>query len=769
MDLIWLIPILPGLGALINGLVGIRSFSRQTSGLVACAAMAGALGVSLYAFGQMLGLSPEARDHVVNLGHWIPPIPLATAHGIGSFEVPWAFRLDPLSGMMILVVTGIGLLIHIYSTAYMHDEPRGGYARFFCYLNLFCFFMLVLVLGSSFLTMFVGWEGVGLCSYLLIGYWYEKKSASDAGKKAFIVNRVGDWGFVLGVFLIFYTFGTLDFRAVANAAAAMPVEAEFGVISLICLFLFIGATGKSAQIPLYVWLPDAMEGPTPVSALIHAATMVTAGVYMVGRNAVLFGHAPIVAQIVMIVGALTALMAATIGLVQYDIKRVLAYSTVSQLGYMFLAMGVGAYATAHGWTHIGLAAFAAGAFHLMTHAFFKALLFLGSGSVIHAMAGEQDMRRMGDLKRYMPVTYMTMMIGTLAIAGIFPLAGFFSKDEILFRAFLTNKIIWGFGVITALMTAFYMFRLMSMTFFGNYRGPAWEHASAAAVHAAATHGVPHPVDPHAHGQAHKAQHDVSHGPADDHGHAHDDAHGHGHGPWHGPHESPRAMTLPLMALAVGAIVAGFVSVPPALGGSAALEHFLAPSFSGGTAEAHAPEGAALPAAEAAVETAAANATHEEPHISAWAERGLMAFSVMIALIGIVAAYRFYVLNPDTAEGLKRRYAGAHNLLYNKYFVDELYDATFIKGTMKSSFGLWTFDRRVVDGAVNGSGWLTVFSSWISSLIDKYVVDGAVNLIGRSSEESSFVFRRVQTGLVQNYALLMLAGVCVFVSIYLLVR
>jgi NADH-quinone oxidoreductase subunit L len=766
MDLIWLIPILPGIGALINGLVGIRSFSQRTAGAVACAAMTAALGVSLYAFWQLLGLPPEARDHVVNLGHWIPPIPLATAHGIGSFEVPWAFRLDPLSAMMILVVIGIGLLIHIYSTAYMHDEPRGGYARFFCYLNLFCFFMLVLVLGSSFLTMFVGWEGVGLCSYLLIGYWYEKKSASDAGKKAFIVNRVGDWGFVLGVFLIFYTFGTLDFRAVANAAGAMPVEAQFGTISLICLLLFIGATGKSAQIPLYVWLPDAMEGPTPVSALIHAATMVTAGVYMVGRNAVLFGHAPIVAQIVMIVGALTALMAATIGLVQYDIKRVLAYSTVSQLGYMFLAMGVGAYATAHGWTHIGLAAFAAGAFHLMTHAFFKALLFLGSGSVIHAMAGEQDMRKMGDLKRYMPVTYMTMMIGTLAIAGIFPLAGFFSKDEILFRAFLTNKIIWGFGVVTALMTAFYMFRLMSMTFFGHYRGPAWEHTTAAAVHVAAVHGVPHPTDPHAHGQAHKGQHDVSHGPAHDHGH--DDAHGHGHGPWHGPHESPQAMTLPLMALAVGAIVAGFLSIPPALGGSAQLEHFLAPSFSAAGGEAHAAAGGAAAEATAA-EAPAPEAAHEEPHISRGAEIGLMAFSVMIAIIGIVTAYRFYVLNPDTAERLKDRYAGAHSLLYNKYFVDELYNATFIKGTMKGSFGLWGFDRRVVDGAVNGTGWLTVFSSWVSSLLDRYVVDGAVNLVGRSSEESSFVFRRVQTGLVQNYALLMLAGVCVFVSIYLLVR
>ena len=576
-------------------------------------------------------------------------------------------------------------------------------------------------------------------------------------------------GLVLGVFLIFYTFGTLDFRAVANAAAAMPVEAQFGVISLICLLLFIGATGKSAQIPLHVWLPDAMEGPTPVSALIHAATMVTAGVYMVGRNAVLFGHAPIVAQVVMIVGALTALMAATIGLVQSDIKRVLAYSTVSQLGYMFLAMGVGAYATAHGWTHIGLAAFAAGAFHLMTHAFFKALLFLGSGSVIHAMAGEQDMRKMGDLKRYMPVTYMTMMIGTLAIAGIFPLAGFFSKDEILFRAFLTNKIIWGFAVVTALMTAFYMYRLMSMTFFGIYRGPAWEHAAPAAVHVAAVHGVPHPADTHAHGQAHTPEHEVTHGLADEHDAGDDAAHGHGHGPWHGPHESPQAMTLPLMALAVGAIVAGFVSIPPALGGGAVLEHFLEPSFTAGASATHAVDGAAVPAAEAAAEASAAEATHEEPHISHGAELGLMAFSVMIALIGIVTAYRFYVLSPDTAERLKERYAGAHSLLYNKYFVDELYDATFIKGTMKSSFGLWAFDRRVVDGAVNGAGWLTVFSSWISSLIDRYVVDGAVNLVGRSSEESSFVFRRVQTGLVQNYALLMLAGVCAFVSIYLLVR
>ena len=416
------------------------------------------------AFWQLLGLPADARGVDVVVAQWIPSIPLATYNGaVGLFHVPWGFRLDPLSGMMILVVTGIGTLIHVYSTAYMADEPRGGVARFFCYLNLFCFFMLMLVLGNNFLVMFVGWEGVGLCSYLLIGYWYEKKSASDAGKKAFITNRIGDWGFVLGVFLIYSTFGTLDFRAVQNAAATMPIETmHFGVLSFICLFLFVGATGKSAQIPLFVWLPDAMEGPTPVSALIHAATMVTAGVYMVGRNAVLFSHAPKVMMIIAIVGVLTALMAATIGLVQYDIKRVLAYSTVSQLGYMFTAMGVGA--------------FSAGAFHLMTHAFFKALLFLGSGSVIHAMGGEQDMRRMGGLKKYLPVTFATMIIGTLAIAGIPPLAGFFSKDEILFRAFVANKAIWVLAVITALMTAFYMFRLMSMTFFGGYRGPAWKRA-----------------------------------------------------------------------------------------------------------------------------------------------------------------------------------------------------------------------------------------------------------------------------------------------------
>ncbi len=738
---IWLIPLLPGIGAAINGLVGIRYFSRKTAGIVACTMMAAALGVSLMAFWQLLGLPSDARGIDVVVAQWIPSIPLATRTGIGMFQVPWGFRLDPLSGMMILVVTGIGTLIHVYSTAYMAEEPRGGVARFFCYLNLFCFFMLMLVLGNNFLVMFVGWEGVGLCSYLLIGYWYEKKSASDAGKKAFITNRIGDWGFVLGVFLIYVTFGTLDFRAIQNAAATMPVEAmHFGVLSFICLCLFVGATGKSAQIPLYVWLPDAMEGPTPVSALIHAATMVTAGVYMVGRNAVLFSHAPQVMMIIAIVGVLTALMAAMIGLVQYDIKRVLAYSTVSQLGYMFTAMGVGA--------------FSAGAFHLMTHAFFKALLFLGSGSVIHAMGGEQDMRKMGGLKKYLPVTFATMMIGTFAIAGIFPFAGFFSKDEILFRAFVANKAIWVLAVITAAMTAFYMYRLMAMTFFGGYRGPAWE---------AAGHGVPA-----SHGHGHDADaHDAhaSHDAHDDHGG------GHGHGAWHGPHESPTPMTFPLMTLAVGAIVAGFVGIPAAIGGGNAIEKFLEPSF---VASASSVAGDAAPAAVeggAVARTAepAAEAGHEESHVSANVERGLMVFSLLVAICGILVARKFYVTSPEISVRLAEQWAGPHRVLSNKYYVDEFYNATVIAGTFAAGKGLWAVDRTVVDGAVNGTGWLTIITAWFSSLADRTVVDGVVNLIGRICEEGSFWFRKIQTGLVQNYALLMLFGVFAFVSIYLFMR
>src|SRR5919198_951134 len=508
MRYIWLIPLLPGLGALVNGVVGIRAFSRRASGLLACATMTAAFGLSLAAFWQLLALPSEARAYDVVVAQWIPKIPLATHNGFAAFEVPWGFRLDPLSGLMLLVVTGIGTLIHIYSTAYMADEPRGGVARFFCYLNLFCFFMLMLVLGNNFLVMFVGWEGVGLCSYLLIGYWYEKKSASDAGKKAFITNRVGDWGFVLGIFLVYFTFGTLNFREVQNAAGAMPVEtAHFGVLSWICLLLFIGATGKSAQIPLYVWLPDAMEGPTPVSALIHAATMVTAGVYMVARCSVLYLMAPAALSIVAIIGALTAIFAASIALVQNDIKRVLAYSTISQLGYMFLACGVGA--------------FTAAIFHLATHAFFKALLFLGAGSVIHALGGEQDIRRMGGLKAHLPVTYATFLIAALAIAGIFPFAGFFSKDEILWAALTEGHfLVWLLAAMTAVMTSFYMFRLVFLVFHGQPRAKDLPHH---------------------------------------------------------PHEAPVTMRVPLMVLAGLSAVAGFIGMP-IIEGANLIRAYLEPVF-----------------------------------------------------------------------------------------------------------------------------------------------------------------------------------------------
>jgi NADH-quinone oxidoreductase subunit L len=501
-----LIPLFPLVGFLINASFG-RRIAKGAAGTIACGAMLLSFAVSLAAVARLVGLPPEERAIAQTAFTWITS---------GDLSVGLTMRLDPLSSVMILVITGIGSLIHVYSTAYMHEETDPEYARYFSYLNLFASFMLVLVLGSSFLVMFVGWEGVGLCSYLLIGFWYQKKSASDAGKKAFIVNRIGDWGFILGVLLIFKRFGTLEFSQVASAVSQLSPEQTFGTMSIITLMLFIGATGKSAQIPLFVWLPDAMEGPTPVSALIHAATMVTAGVYMIGRNAVLFGHAPLTLNIIAIVGTATALIAGTIGLVQNDIKKVLAYSTVSQLGYMFLAMGVGAYAS--------------GIFHLYTHAFFKALLFLGSGAVIHALSGEQDMRKMGGLKKELPITYWTFVIGAIAIAGIPPFAGFFSKDEILFHTFASgHTLLWAVGLLTALLTACYMFRLVFMTF----------HGARAAQ--AASHGD-HVHEHHAH---------------DDHSHLHD---------------APLPMAIALVVLAVGSVVAGWVGI----GGR--FEKFLEPSF-----------------------------------------------------------------------------------------------------------------------------------------------------------------------------------------------
>jgi len=517
--LLLLIPLLPLVGFLLNASFG-RRLSKGAAGTIACGAMLMSFAVSVAGVVRLVALEPESRSLVQYVFTWITS---------GELSVPLALRLDPLSAVMILVITGIGTLIHVYSTAYMHEETDREYARYFSYLNLFAAFMLVLVLGSSFLTMFVGWEGVGLCSYLLIGFWFQKKSASDAGKKAFIVNRIGDWGFLLGVLLIFVRFGSLDFQEVARSVSALSPEATFGTVSIITLLLFVGATGKSAQIPLFVWLPDAMEGPTPVSALIHAATMVTAGVYMIGRNAVLFSHAPLTLNIVAIVGTATALMAGTIGLVQNDIKRVLAYSTVSQLGYMFLAMGVGAYA--------------AGIFHLFTHAFFKALLFLGSGAVIHALSGEQDMRRMGGLKKELPITYWTFVIGAIAIAGIPPFAGFFSKDKILFSAYVSgHTLLYAVGLLTALLTAAYMFRLVFMTFHGE-RAAAGSH--------------------------------------DDHAHEH-----HGHDDHTHLHDAPPAMAFALIVLAIGSVTAGW------LGLGERFERFLEPSFgaaAGGETVAAGPE------------------------------------------------------------------------------------------------------------------------------------------------------------------------------------
>jgi NADH-quinone oxidoreductase subunit L len=510
--MLFLIPLLPFIGFLLNASFG-RRISKGVAGAVACGSMLLSFVLSVVAVSRLLGMPAESRFIVEPVFSWITS---------GDLRVGLDLTVDPLSALMILVVTGIGSLIHIYSTAYMHEESDSEYARYFSYLNLFAAFMLVLVLGSNFLVMFVGWEGVGLCSYLLIGFWYQKKSASDAGKKAFIVNRVGDFGFVLGVLLIFVRFGTLDFHEVARAAAAVSPEETFGPLSLMTLLLFVGATGKSAQIPLYVWLPDAMEGPTPVSALIHAATMVTAGVYMIGRNAVLFQHAPETLMVVAVIGVATAFVAGTIGLVQNDIKRVLAYSTVSQLGYMFLAMGVGAYG--------------AGIFHLYTHAFFKALLFLGSGAVIHALSGEQDLRRMGGLKKDLPITYWTFVIGAMAIAGVPGLAGFFSKDEILFSTFAGgHTLMWVVGLLTSLLTAIYMFRLVHLAFHGPRAEPAHE-ASA------------------------------SHSPA---GHT---ASGHGH-----LHDAPPAMALALVVLAIGSVLGGYIGLP----GSSRLEQFLEPSFTAG--------------------------------------------------------------------------------------------------------------------------------------------------------------------------------------------
>lgn len=491
VSLLILIPLLPLLGFIING-IGFRHLPKNIAGTIGSATALGAFAISILAWNSFGG-----QPQIVKVFDWI---------SIGQLTIPFAFQIDQLSLLMLMVVTGVGSLIHIYSVGYMsHDE---GFGKFFAFLNLFLFFMLLLVMGSNYVIMFIGWEGVGLCSYLLIGFWNKVTNYNNAARKAFIMNRIGDLGFLLGIFMIIQTFGSVEYLDVFSKAANGSFSINNSVIITITALLFIGAMGKSAQIPLYTWLPDAMAGPTPVSALIHAATMVTAGIYMVIRSNVLYSLAPATLGVVGGIGLLTAVVAASIGLYQNDIKKVLAYSTVSQLGYMFLALGVGAYTSAM--------------FHVMTHAFFKALLFLGAGSVIHAMSDEQDIRNMGGLRQHLPVTFWTFLIATLAISGIIPFAGFFSKDEILAHVFEHNKLMWGLGLITSMMTAFYMFRLLFVTFFGKFRG------------------------------THEQEHHL--------------------------HESPASMTVPLMILAVLSAIGGFMNIPHALGGGESLSHFMAPLF-----------------------------------------------------------------------------------------------------------------------------------------------------------------------------------------------
>jgi NADH-quinone oxidoreductase subunit L len=672
---IWLIPLFPLAGAALMLFIG-RRLPNAAVNVVCVGSVFLAMCFAFGAIWQLVSRPASERLVSYNLFDWVPAGIMHTNAGrVMDFHVPWGVLMDPLTAVMLLVVTGVGFLIHVYSTGYMAHE--GGYYRFFGYMNLFMFSMLTLVLANNLLLMFVGWEGVGLCSYLLIGFYFLRKSATDAGKKAFIVNRIGDAGFLLGLFLMLGTLGTIQFTELGPAIAAGHFEMGNGALTAIALLLFVGATGKSAQIPLYVWLPDAMEGPTPVSALIHAATMVTAGVYMIARTNAVFSMAPKALAVVAVVGCVTAIFAATMGLVQNDIKRVLAYSTISQLGYMFLACGAGA--------------FAAGVFHLMTHAFFKALLFLGSGSVIHSLSGEQDMRKMGALWGKIPTTAKTFLVASLSISGIPPLAGFVSKDEIIGYAFAYSPFLWLLTFITAGMTAFYMFRLVNMTFFGTSR-------------------VDHDVEHHI-------------------------------------HESPSSMTVPLMILAVLSVVGGWVGWPESLGGSDRFSKFLAPVMAS-----HAESGEAA-------------AAHAAPGAST--EYLLMLLSVLVGLGGIWLAYRWYIQRPEVPDKIAAASPFLYRLLYNKYYVDQIYDAMFVNRTKDLALTLSAFDLGVINGiGVDGTGWLTRITSSISGLWDSWIVDGLVNLAARIVWIFSWPVRMLQTGRVARYALFMLLGVLIFLGYYL---
>ncbi|HJR18042.1 MAG TPA: NADH-quinone oxidoreductase subunit L [Gemmatimonadales bacterium] len=627
ISLVWLTVALPLAGFLVNGALSIRRpGAKNAVSLVGVGVLLAAFVVALAIFIE-LWLNPPHAPYIVNLWRWMP---------VGPLQLEFAFQVDQLSAVMLLVVTGVGSLIHLFSVGYMKADP--GYARYFAYLNLFVVFMLVLVLGSSFPVMFIGWEGVGLCSYLLIGFWFNDKVNADAGKKAFIVNRIGDFGFMVAMFLIWHHLGTLTFTGMVEKAPAVFASGS-AIVTAITLFLFLGCTGKSAQIPLYTWLPDAMAGPTPVSALIHAATMVTAGVYLVARTNVLFALAPLSSTVVAGIGALTALFAATIALRQYDIKKVLAYSTVSQLGYMFIGVGTGAYAS--------------GIFHLVTHAFFKALLFLGAGSVIHAMhhayhathsdADAQDMRNMGGLKQYMPVTFWLMLIATLAIAGIPPFSGFFSKDEILAAAFARAGdmpiyyLFYAMGIVAALLTAFYMARLLTMTFLGDNRTGEQER--------------------------------------------------------HHLHDAPAVMTGPLIVLGVLSAAGGLINLPPLVGGGALLEHWLEPV----TAAAH--QFFAL----------------EMPH--GRTEYFLVGGAVLVGVLGLLAGYRLTLGKPTPTAAAAPDDTGFARVLNRKYYVDEIYDGLIVRPLVwLSRTVLWRgVDQGIVDGvAVNGTARFSRGLGWIGS-------------------------------------------------------
>jgi len=658
---LWLIPIAPLVGAIVNGKLAVfyarreNSASERLVAFIACLAPLVSFATAVGIFIHLLGLSPANRVLTQSFFPWIVA---------GDLYVDFALLIDPLSIVMVLIVTGVGTVIHFYSVGYMAKDP--GFARYFAYLNLFMFSMLVLVMGKNLPLLFVGWEGVGLCSYLLIGFWYKDLLNAAAGKKAFIVNRIGDLGFLLGIFVIFVTTSdmgkpTLDLIGLRGLVSEHP-EAFAATATVACLLFFVGATGKSAQIPLYVWLPDAMAGPTPVSALIHAATMVTAGVYMVARLSFLYLESPVAMAVVATVGAATALFAATIGLAQRDIKKVLAYSTISQLGYMFAAVGVGA--------------FSAGIFHLMTHAFFKACLFLGSGSVIHAMSGEQDMFKMGGLRKKMKITMATFFVASLAIAGVPPLAGFFSKDEILWLTFNSSVgpswlpgLLWGLLFVGAGITAFYVFRAVFLTFFGKPR------------------------------YTDEAEHHL--------------------------HESPAIMTVPLIILAAGSIVAGFVGVPAILGGVNHFHHFLEPALG--------PVSHDLVAA--AIEHATPAANHGgETHGSHTLELILMAMSVLVGLVGIGMAYRLYLKAPLIPARLAESFKGVYNLVYNKYFVDEAYEATVVKPGFRLSETL------------------------LFKVIDVWIIDGTVNAVGAIARLFGSTVRMLQTGVVRTYAFFFLIGV-----------